>query len=198
MREAMKLLATHGMNGPSLRSIVRASGAANPSALHYHFRDRQTLIRAIAEELQSWYEARSLPRLEALRDMPEHTVQDVLEAVFAPVIEMLEDPELGTDAVRFIARLGWDFGHEGQEISARFHRRSLLIMVELLQALLPDIPEEDMQFKVIANLNNVYNGVAHRSYMWRSPFGASPLMHKENAPRLRRLLMAYIEGGLRG
>ena len=198
MREAMKMLATQGMNGPSLRSIVRASGAANPSALHYHFRDRQTLIRAIAEQLRDWYEARSLPRLAALVDQPRHSVRDVLEAVFGPAIEMIEAPGLGVDAVRFVARLGWDFGHEGQAISADFHRRSVLAMRELLRPLLPGVAEDALEFRIIANMNNVYNGVAYRSYMWRSPFGASPLMHRENAPRLRELLMSYLEGGLRG
>lgn len=197
MREAMKMLATQGMNGPSLRSIVRASGAANPSALHYHFRDRQTLIRAIAAQLRDWYEARSLPRLGQLSNAPEHRVRDVLEAVFGPVIDMLETPGLGVDAVRFVARLGWDFGHEGQQISADFHRRSVLAMRELLEPLLPDVPPDALEFRIIANMNNVYNGVAYRSYMWRSPFGASPLMQRENAPRLRELLMSYLEGGLR-
>ena len=65
MREAMTMLASQGINGPSLRSIVRASGASNPSALHYHFRDRKTLVRAIAEQLQAWYESRAMPRLES-------------------------------------------------------------------------------------------------------------------------------------
>lgn len=198
LREAMHLLAKHGMQGPSLRSIVRASGTTNPSALHYHFGDRLSLIRGITENLQRWYEERSLPRLHALKASGQYTVRDVLEAMFGPAIDMAEEPTLGVDALRFIARLGWDFGHEGQELSAEYHRRSIVLMVELLKPMLPDVDEEDLRFKVIANLNNVYNGIAHRSYMWRSSFGASPLMQRENAPRLRELLMRYIEGGLRG
>ena len=197
MREAMKLLATQGMNGPSLRSIVRASGASNPSALHYHFRDRQTLVRAIAQQLQTWYESRALPRLERLTQARSYSVRDVLEAVFGPVIEMLEDPSLGVDAVRFVARLGWDFGHEGQDISSAFHRRSMLTMLELLLPLFPDTDPEDLKFKIIANMNTAYNGLAYRSYMWRSPFGASPLLQKDQTARLRELHMRYLEGGLR-
>jgi AcrR family transcriptional regulator len=197
MHEAMKMLANQGINGPSLRSIVRASGAANPSALHYHFRDRETLVRAIAKQLQEWYEARALPRLQALQQQGSYTVRDVLEAVFGPVIEMLQVPGLGVDAVRFIARLGWDFGHEGQDISSEFHRRSMLGMLELLTPLFADVDPEDLKFKILANMNNAYNGVAYRSYMRRSPFGASPLVHNENAARLRELHMRYLEGGLR-
>jgi AcrR family transcriptional regulator len=198
LREAMRLLANQGLNGASLRSIVRASEAANPSALHYHFGDRLALIRDITEHLRVWYDGRALLRLEAVQTSETYAIRDVLEAIFGPAIEMIEEPNLGIDAVRFISRLGWDFGHDGQALSADFHRRSLTLMVELLKPLLPDVGEEDLIFKVIANLNNVYNGIALRSYMWRSPLGASPLMRRENATRLRELLMRYLEGGLKG
>ncbi len=199
MREAMKLLATEGFNAVSLRRIVRAGGGANPSALHYHFGDRLTLVREIAQMLQEWYEPRAVERLTLLgtRAARTYRVRDVLEAVFGPVIEMLEDPSLGTDAVRFIARLGWDFGHEGQEISARFHRRSIGLAFDLLRSLMPAVEDETLKFRLVTNMNNVYNGLAYRSYLWRSPFGALDLVKKENAAQLRALFMDYLEGGLR-
>lgn len=197
MHEAMRLLATQGLNGVSLRSIVRASGGSNPSALHYHFGDRLTLVQEIAADLQRGYEARAVSQLEALRTRRRYSVRDVLDAVFGPVIDMLQDPSLGLDAIRFIARLGWDFGHEGQAISADYHRRSMTLAFELLQPLLPSVDEEALKFKLVTNMGNVYNGLAHRSYMWRSPFGPSSLAKKENGARLRELFMDYLEGGLR-
>ncbi len=197
MSEAMKLLATEGFNSVSLRRIVRASGGANPSALQYHFGDRLTLVREIAGMLQQWFEARALPRLHALVAGNRPALRDVLEALYGPAIEMLEEPTLGTDAVRFVARLGWDFGHDGQEISAEYHRRSVALAFGLLRPLLPHLDDEALKFKLIAGINSIYNGLAYRSYLWRSPFGASSLVRKENASRLRELLMDYIEGGLR-
>ncbi|MEK6806665.1 MAG: TetR/AcrR family transcriptional regulator [Pseudomonadota bacterium] len=197
MREAMKLLATEGFNGVSLRRIVRASGGANPSALHYHFGDRLTLVREIAQMLQSWYEPRALEQLTQLRERSRYRVRDVLEAVFGPVIEMLLDPALGTDAVRFIARLGWDFGHEGQEISAQFHQQSMGLAFKLLRPLMPTVDDEALKFRLVTNMNNVYNGLAYRSYLWRSPFGALDIVKQENAAQLRAWFMDYLEGGLR-
>lgn len=197
-REAMKLLAMQGLNGVSLRGIVRAAGAANTSALHYHFRDRETLVSAIAEDLQRWYEDRALPRLGELVTTPGYAVRDVLDAAFGPIIEMFEEPSLGADAVRFTARLGWDFGHEGQLLSAAFHRKAMQATLRLLQPLLPSISADDLQFKIIACMGSIYTGLSQRSYILRSPFGASPLARKENAGHLRELLMRYVEGGLRG
>jgi AcrR family transcriptional regulator len=196
MREALKLLATDGFQGVSLRRIVQASGAANPSALHYHFGNRSTLIREITHWLQQWLEARACARLAELeRKVPgEYGIRDVLFAIYGPVIEMLQEPSLGLDAVRFIARLGWDFGHEGQELSARLHHRSQTQAFALLQKLMPDVDEDVLKFRMITNMNAVYNGIAYRSYLRRSPFGPVEL----SIPQLTKVFFDYLEAGIRG
>jgi AcrR family transcriptional regulator len=47
---AERLFAEHGVDGVSLREIVRTSGARNATALHYHFGDRAGLIRAVVDK----------------------------------------------------------------------------------------------------------------------------------------------------
>src|SRR5258708_13677478 len=46
---AESLFATEGVNGVSLREIVRKSGARNVTALQYHFGDRKGLLRAVLD-----------------------------------------------------------------------------------------------------------------------------------------------------
>lgn len=46
---AERLFADQGVNGVSLREIVRESGARNVTALQYHFGDRDGLLRAVLE-----------------------------------------------------------------------------------------------------------------------------------------------------
>jgi AcrR family transcriptional regulator len=46
---AERLFAEQGVNGVSLREIVRESGARNVTALQYHFGDRRGLLRAVLE-----------------------------------------------------------------------------------------------------------------------------------------------------
>lgn len=70
-------------------------------------------------------------------------------------------------------------------------------MFRLLRTVIPAADADELKFKIVASMNNVDNGLAYRSYMWRSPFGASPRLRRENADRLRELLMRHIEGGLR-
>ena len=46
MDSAEVLMAEHGINGVSLREILRDAGA-NPAALNYHFNSKDGLIQAI-------------------------------------------------------------------------------------------------------------------------------------------------------
>lgn len=196
IEEAMHLMAREGMNAVSLRRIVIAAGAQNPSALHYHFGGRDELIEAITHFLQQWLEPRACARLEALAHQPGYTVRDVVEAAFGPVIAMLSEPALGRDAVNFIGRLGWDYGEKGQEISAALHRRTLELTLARLKALMPSVGRETIQFRLLLTMNAVYYGISYRSYMRRSPFGAMELSMPGNEAREQEEFLDYLEAGL--
>ncbi len=198
IEEAMQLMAREGMNAVSLRRIVIAAGAQNPSALHYHFGGRDELIEAITNFLQQWLEPRACARLQALADQPGHTVRDVVEAAFGPVIAMLSEPTLGRDAVNFIGRLGWDYGEKGQEISAALHRRTLELTLARLQTLMPGVGRETIQFRLLLTMNAVYYGISYRSYMRRSPFGAMELSMPGNEAREQEEFLTYLVAGLSG
>lgn len=198
MREAMRLLAQEGFNAVSLRRIVLASGARNPSALHYHFGTRSQLISSITDMLRERMEPPAMRALAQLEQQPDYRARDVVEAVFGPIMAMREDPAFGRDAVQFLARLGWDYGAEGQQMSAAMHRKMMLAAVARLQVLMPEVDEETLQFRLILNMNNVYYGLAYRSYLKRSPFGALPLADPAQGERLSKLFIDYMEAGLRG
>lgn len=195
MQEALQLMSREGLRGVSLRRIVQAAGASNPSALLYHFGDRETLVREIALALKAWLEPRTLARLEALAGR-RYRLREVIEAVFLPLTEMLQEPALGRDAVRFISRLGWDFGAEGQALSAELHRRSFARAVELLRPLLREADEEVLKLRLILTMTTVYHGLPDHGYLWRSPFGALELAKRENAARLQQVFIDHLEAGL--
>jgi AcrR family transcriptional regulator len=184
------------MNAVSLRRIVVAAGANNASALHYHFGSREGLVGEITAMLQHWLEPRSCAGLEALRGRP-HGVRDIMEAAFGPMIEMLQTPAFGRDAVCFIGRLGWDFGEAGQRLSAKLHRKLLGLAVELLEAQLPHASRETIQYRLILSMNVVYYGISYRSYLKRSPFGVMPMSERGNEARERQEFMDYLEAGVR-
>ena len=194
--EAMRLFAQEGMKAVSLRRIVAAAGAANLSALHYHFGNRESVVTQVGQMLKRILEPRCCQRLEALSDRP-HSVRDVLDAAFGPMIDMLTEQGLGRDAVCFIGRLGWDFGEEGQNISADLHRQILLMTLARLQELMPEVPPEILQFRLLLTMNSLYYGISYRSYAVRSPFGPLTTGRRGNEARERSLFMDYLEAGIR-
>ena len=103
------MMAEHGINGVSLRSIL-SRAEANSAALHYHFGSRDGLVEAI---LARRGRKPSLRRREMLDDLEARAraidVYDLVGAAVDPMIEMLvEEGEPGRRFLRFIARLQSD------------------------------------------------------------------------------------------
>lgn len=192
----MRLLGREGMNAVSLRRIVAAAGAGNLSALHYHFGNRESVVKEVAQMLKSILEPRCQERLAALQ-AGRYGVREVLDAGFGPMIDLLTERELGRDAVSFIGRLGWDFGEEGQRISADLHQQILQITMDRLSVLMPDLPLEVLQFRLLLTMNSLYYGISYRSYALRSPFGPLTIGRRGNAAQERALFMDYLEAGIR-
>ncbi|MGH3380272.1 MAG: TetR/AcrR family transcriptional regulator [Actinoallomurus sp.] len=82
---AERLFATEGVNGVSLREIVRASGARNVTALQYHFGDRRGLLRAVLERHHREIEAAR----HALLDVYEAGEQEGVHALSAALVRPL-------------------------------------------------------------------------------------------------------------
>ncbi len=196
MRSALKLFASDGLKGVSMRRIVKEAGAANSSALLYHFGTREALIEEIGGFLQYRLEPLCLARLQVVSEKASYSARDVVEAVFLPVVDLLYEPDFGKDAIRFLARLAWEFGPEGQELSARIHRKALNRALELVERLFPQTPRDAIQVHLILNMATAYHSLAELNYMWRSPFGAVGLLQKKRNPELQKIFFDHLAAGL--
>src|SRR6188472_3484227 len=86
---AESLFATEGVNGVSLREIVRASGARNVTALQYHFGDRRGLLRAVLERHHRDVEIARHALLDAYEAGGEHDVHALSAALVRPLAAKL-------------------------------------------------------------------------------------------------------------
>jgi AcrR family transcriptional regulator len=109
-----RLIADHGVDGASLRQIGALAGQGNNSAVHYHFGDKNALIRAIFEY--------RLPRLRERRALliDEGAPSDLhgwLECQVRVVLEESESPD--SHYMSFLASLiqhdGEAFAHQPVE-----------------------------------------------------------------------------------
>lgn len=104
---ALKLCATEGLYCPSLRRICKAAGQKNTAAVHYHFGEREGLLRAclshVCDHLDSHAEVDPwLPR-------PASQMSPLAMAVYPFCLPLLllprRHPEWGGAGVHFLARV---------------------------------------------------------------------------------------------
>ncbi|MDN3357604.1 TetR/AcrR family transcriptional regulator [Actinomadura sp. DC4] len=85
---AERLMAERGIAGVSLNEINTAAGQRNTAALHYHFRNRDGLLRAIMQRHGPWLRARH-EELYAEIVGGEPRVRDLVAVIVLPVAEYI-------------------------------------------------------------------------------------------------------------
>jgi AcrR family transcriptional regulator len=102
---AEQLFALHGIDGISLREINRAAGARNGSALQYHFRDREGLLRAVMAKHHREVEARRHAMLDAYEADGRDDVRALAGALVRPLVSKLADEDGGAQYLQILADL---------------------------------------------------------------------------------------------
>lgn len=92
IQTAERLFATEGVNGVSLREIVRASGARNVTALQYHFGDRRGLLRAVLERHHRDVETARHALLDTYEAGEQGGVHSLSAALVRPLAAKLAHP----------------------------------------------------------------------------------------------------------
>ncbi len=101
---ARGLFAEQGIDGVSLREVVREAGHKNTNAVQYHFGDRATLLAAVLEPMEREVGARRAALVDALAAEPEPSMRALAAALVRPSAAMLEHPQ-GRNHLRIVAEL---------------------------------------------------------------------------------------------
>ncbi len=88
---AEELLDRHGIDGVSVRTVTKAAGHRNSSAVNYHFGNRDQLITAVFERRQKSVEARRSSMLAALEARGDITPYEAVGLAVQPLVELLAD-----------------------------------------------------------------------------------------------------------
>jgi AcrR family transcriptional regulator len=102
---AEELFARHGIDGVSLREINRVAGAKNASALQYHFRDRDGLLRALMAKHRRDVEARRHAMLDAYEADGRDDLRALAGALVRPMAAKLADEDGGPQYLQIMADL---------------------------------------------------------------------------------------------
>ena len=87
---AARLFAERGIDNVSIREIVRTAGQRNASALHYHFGNRDEVLRAVLARHVPAIAQRRHELLERARSRPAGDVRSATEAIVRPITEFAQ------------------------------------------------------------------------------------------------------------
>jgi AcrR family transcriptional regulator len=87
---AARLFAERGIDNVSIAEIVRAANQRNASAVHYHFGNRDEILRAVLARHVPAIAARRGELLDRARSEPGHDVRTAAEAIVRPVTEFAQ------------------------------------------------------------------------------------------------------------
>ena len=91
---AIGLIAENGLENISIRSIIEASGQKNESALQYHFKNRDGLIKAIHKRHSSKIDKQRQHMLSAFNTTTKPQLDDVATLMVGPAFELAKvDPD---------------------------------------------------------------------------------------------------------
>ena len=188
---ALQLYAQEGLHAISLRRISTTAGSKNSAAMHYHFHNKPGVVQALVELI-----ARELAAIDAeLRagQPPPASLQEACRNTLLPLVQLSRVKPWGADAIRFMSRVASD---NDQEIAAvinpvyePFWRR----LDQRLASLLPELPAEVRQLRLIFMSVNVLHGMAGVRSLAHTPLG--DLSHLDHDVLLNHLV-DYLIGGL--
>ena len=103
---AERLFAQKGIDGVSMREIVRESGQSNLSAAHYHFGSREALVAALLTRRTRTINALRHKRLDALEaDGLAGDVHAIVKATVMAIAEVVKTTDWGPNYVRVVAQV---------------------------------------------------------------------------------------------
>lgn len=108
VQAAQRLIAEKGLGTVSVKDITLAAGARNPSAVHYHFGNVETLIREVFAQRYREIEQDRVSRLATVDVAePRRRLVALLEVAIAPFLETCLEQE-GRLYVRFCLQVTSD------------------------------------------------------------------------------------------
>lgn len=104
LNSAEELFAVHGIDAVSNRRIVDHAGAANHSAISYHFGGREGLLRALVERHVAEVALRRDDYVEGLGASP--SIHDFVRCRMGPLFDVLADLPRPSWRAQFLAQVG--------------------------------------------------------------------------------------------
>lgn len=192
LNTAERLFAENGIQNVSLREI-NAEAGYSAAALHYHFRSRDGLLEALLLKRQEPVMTLRAELLQPLQEERRPSVESLAEALVMPFAHpILNDPETGLTAVKFLFRAYVEQSHHGQ--IRKTTERSLKTFEPLLARALPDLDQTRRRSRWLLATELTFQGLANMDAI----MALSKQSHaRKSREQYVQTLITFIAGGLR-
>ncbi|MFC4251479.1 TetR/AcrR family transcriptional regulator [Sinimarinibacterium flocculans] len=198
---AFRLFAMEGVGAVSLRRITASAGAANQSAIHYHFSNRLGLVRAVLDhvnEMLGPLQTEAIAELDAVARERRPSVDEIVRIGLSPYVHLHQTSDEGERALRFLSRLTWESGADAQKLMLEKVRPYFLRLLPFLERALPHKSAEALDFQLYMAAANVIHGLADITLLGQEPMSSVDRLYKERPLDMLRYFYDYIAAGLAG
>ena len=198
---AEKLFARQGFESTSLRSVI-ANAEVNLAAVHYHFRSKEGLVRAVIERRFTPVNderLRLLAKYETqAKNGREFQVEEILEAFLAPMLRVgLLHSGRGRLLMQLAGRLLQASDGTLEKVAAGEFEQVAARFIAALQRALPNLPKREiawrMNFTIGAAARALFGGIPARVL---SSASHESLQERDVEQVLQRLI-CYTAAGMR-
>ena len=154
---AERLFAVHGFAGTSLRAVTKEAGV-NLAAVHYHFGNKEDLLRAVLSRIVipvNRERLEMLEQVEAAAGSNPPSLEGILEAFIAPDLRLIRDlGERGVIITRFLGRSYTEPAEMVQALSREHYEELGQRFMEALARALPEVPQAEVywRFKLVVGV----------------------------------------------
>ncbi len=159
---AERLFATSGYDKTSVREITRAAGV-NVAAVHYHFGDKEAVLRAVTDRIVTPLNARRLTMLDLVEagDPATITVSRVVDAFIRPDFETMQELQRrGPTVARFVGRIYSDQTPWIQEMAIAQFGPTGQRFRTVLGRTLPEVDELEIDWRLTQVVTLIINTFA--------------------------------------
>lgn len=196
---AFRLFALEGVGAVSLRRITADAGAANQSAVHYHFKNRLGLVAAVLDHVNRMLapqQAEAIAELTSIGKRRAPTVDEVVQVGLSPYVYLHQMSSDGELALRFLSRLTWESGADAQKLMLEKVRPHFLRLLPFLERALPHKSPEALDFQLYMAAANIIHGLADISLLNQEPMSNVDVLYKERPLTMLQYFYGYIAAGL--
>lgn len=198
IQSALAAFATYGINGVSLRTIIANAGQHNQSAIKYYFEDKQGLVEAVLAYVNTILEpemALSIAEFES-KQPTSWTPHALTELICRPFIRLDRHSREGHIAIKFMSRLTWQEGGQGQQLLVHAVQPYFSQFLQALLVLNPGKPSTMMVFQMYLAVNTLIHGLADVSLLTSSPTEGVEHILRNQPNQMLDYFIGYIAGGL--